>query len=148
MSGAFDFGPSTYLIDNSFFARITHPLIRPIWEQGVDRGRLVSCGPFVLEALYSARDADDAERLRLELLEGIAYVAPDEGAWRNACAAQVALAHVSERFHRRPPIEYLIAATAGQHGLGVLHYDRYYDHIANHAALDFESRWIAEPGSL
>jgi hypothetical protein len=30
----------------------------------------------------------------------------------------------------------------------VLHYDRDYDLIAEHSSLEFESRWIADPGSL
>jgi hypothetical protein len=58
------------------------------------------------------------------------------------------MAKVAAQFHRRPPVDFLIAALADQHGLGVLHYDRDYDLIAAHGGLRFESRWIAPPGSL
>jgi len=31
---------------------------------------------------------------------------------------------------------------------GVLHYDRDYDLIAEHTRLNFESVWVADPGTL
>jgi predicted nucleic acid-binding protein len=40
----------------------------------------------------------------------------------------------------------LIAAAAQEAGVGVLHYDRHYDRLAK--VLNFESVWIAPPGSL
>jgi predicted nucleic acid-binding protein len=40
----------------------------------------------------------------------------------------------------------LIAAAAQENGLGVLHYDRDYDRLAEVPV--FESRWIAPAGSL
>ena len=50
--------------------------------------------------------------------------------------------------HRRKPIDFLIAATAHQHGLGVLHYDRDYDHLVELTNLRFDSQWLASPGAL
>jgi predicted nucleic acid-binding protein len=40
----------------------------------------------------------------------------------------------------------LIAAAAQDVAIGVLHYDHHYDRLAE--VLNFESRWIAPPGSL
>jgi len=40
----------------------------------------------------------------------------------------------------------LIAAAAQDASVGVLHYDAHFDRLAE--VLDFESRWIAPPGSL
>jgi hypothetical protein len=42
----------------------------------------------------------------------------------------------------------MIAACAHLAGGGVLHYDRDYDLILEHTGLDFESVWLAEPGTL
>ncbi len=45
------------------------------------------------------------------------------------------------------PADFLTAAIVAQHELGVLHYDSDYDLIADHTSLEFESVWIAPPGS-
>ncbi len=136
-----------YLLDNSVFARADRPQVAARLERAAP-DQLVSCGPLVIEALYSARDRDALEFLHQRLTRSMPYVEADEQVWRLALGAQVELGRVNERFHRRPPIDYLIAATAHSNGLGVLHYDRDYDLIAEHSSLDFDSRWIAAPGSL
>jgi predicted nucleic acid-binding protein len=48
--------------------------------------------------------------------------------------------------HRMPFQDALIAASAAHRHLGVLHYDGHFDTLSE--VLDFESRWIAPPGSL
>jgi hypothetical protein len=83
-----------------------------------------------------------------ELTEGMPYVELDDSTWRLAFEAQRSMAAVAPQFHRRPFADYLVAATAHQRGLGVLHYDRDYDLLAEYAGLRFESRWVAAPGSL
>ena len=65
---------------------------------------------------------------------------------RRALDAQRALARVGH--HRLPPVDLLVAALADRHGLGVLHYDRDYDLLAENAGLRFESVWLAPAGSL
>jgi predicted nucleic acid-binding protein len=45
-----------------------------------------------------------------------------------------------------PVADLLIAATAQDSGLGVLHYDHHYDRLAE--VLTFETRWLAPPGTL
>ncbi len=101
-----------------------------------------------MEALYSARDYDELTDLLEELTTGLRYVDLDGSTWRLAFEAQRRMAAVAPQFHRRPFANYLIAAAAHQHGLAVLHYDRDYDLIRQHAGLRFESRWIAPPGNL
>jgi len=137
-----------YLLDNSAFARSEHPAVASSLRQAVAEGKLVACGPFVAEALYSARHETQLRELREELTEAMPSIEIDEGVWRLARNAQLALATVAPQFHRRPPTDYLIAAAAHAHRLGILHYDRDYDVIAKHGGLEFESRWIAEGGSL
>ncbi len=140
--------PKGYLVDTSVWARAGHPEVAKAWAQGLRRHELVSCGPLVMEVLYSARDADELSELLEELTEGMPYVDLDHSTWRLAFEAQRRMAAVAPQFHRRPFADYLIAATAHQRGLGVLHYDRDYDLLADHAGLSFESRWVAAPGSL
>ncbi|MDF2258119.1 hypothetical protein [Streptantibioticus ferralitis] len=45
-----------------------------------------------------------------------------------------------------PPVNLLVAVTALDHGLTLLHYDRDFETIAQHTEL--RTRWPAEPGSL
>ncbi len=141
-------GDGRYLLDSSVFARAPHPQLAELLAAATERDQLVSCAAMAIEALYSARDAHELELRHRQLTEGMPWVEIDDAVWRLAMAAQVELGGVTERFHRRPPIDFLIAAAAHHHGLGVLHYDRDYDLIAEHSSLAFESRWAAEPGSL
>jgi len=48
--------------------------------------------------------------------------------------------------HRVPLADALIAAAAQDAGVEVLHYDHHYDRLAQ--VLNFESVWIASPGTL
>lgn len=143
-----ELGDGRYLIDNSIYARAGHPSLSALFQRAARKRQLVVCGALAIEALYSARDGNEVERLHERLTVGMPWVEIDDAVWRLALATQVELGKVVERFHRRPPIDYLIAATAHHHELGVLHYDRDYDLVAEHSSLEFESRWVAEPGSL
>jgi len=143
-----ELGARHFLLDQSVNARSGHPRLVSVLARAVQRGQLVSCGPFIFEALYSARDADQLAAIHFELVHGMPHVDTNAETFVLAHRTQLELSRVSERSHRRPPIDYLIAATAHQHALGVLHYDRDYDLIAEHSSLEFESRWIADPGSL
>lgn len=64
-------------------------------------------------------------------------------------AAIGALRQLSGRaagYHRMKLPDALIAALAQEAGIGVLHYDHHYDRLAE--VLEFDSRWLAAPGSL
>jgi hypothetical protein len=65
-----------------------------------------------------------------------------------ALEAQAKLARHAAGFHRLPHQDYLVAAIAAAHELGVLHYDADFDRIAEHSSLAFESVWIASAGTL
>ncbi len=118
------------LIDNSAWARL--------WDERLERttaeevaaaiasGSLASSLPFVLEAGYSARDADEHSQLTERLLK-LPFFSIDGSIERRALKAQAQLAKAGH--HRMPPVDLLIAALADGHGLGVLHYDSDYDLI-------------------
>jgi hypothetical protein len=83
---------------------------------------------------------DELEALRpLELSEAVVGAALE---------AQAKLARHAAGFHRLPHQDYLVAAIAAAHELGVLHYDADFDRIAEHSSLAFESVWIASAGTL
>ncbi len=94
-SEAHSLGAGRYLVDNAVYARADHPRVAPIWIEGLRRDQLVSCGPFVAEALYSARDAAELADLAEELTEGMPYVDLGEPVWRLARNAQLEMARVS-----------------------------------------------------
>lgn len=104
-----------------------------------------TCLPFLLEAGYSAQTAEDhrINEARLKRLDRLPINGEVE---RLAERAQHELAKAGH--HRLSPIDLIIAACAAQAQGGVLHYDRDYDLILEHTSLDFESVWLAEPGTL
>lgn len=137
------------LIDNSAWSRLWDPrLERSAVEataDAIDSGKVGVCLPFVLEAGYSARGADDHSELIARLLE-LPFFSIDRSVERRATEAQGQLARAGH--HRLPPVDLLIAAIADRHGLGVLHYDSDYDLITEKTELRFESRWLVPRGSI
>ena len=111
----------------------------------IEEGRLATCLPFLLEAGYSARGAED-HRLIMSRLGHLPRLRIDPEVERAARMAQRELAGVGH--HRLSPNDLVIAACASRARGGVLHYDRDYDLIAEHTQLRFESVWVAEAGTL
>lgn len=136
-----------YVVDNSVYARAALPEVAPVWAAALRANQLISTGPLVIEALYSTRSRDLPLAYE-ELTEGLPFLLPDEETWRLAHIAQLAMGAVEPEFHRRPPIDYLTVALAAQHAVGVLHYDRDYDLLAEHSGLRFRSQWLRPRGSL
>jgi predicted nucleic acid-binding protein len=137
------------LLESSAWARLSHRSL-PDERAGeiadaLEGGDLVVCLPFLLEAGYFARDTRSHELLCRELL-ALPWAGIDAAVERRAVNIQRQLARSGH--HRLPPVDLLIAATAERHGLGVLHYDRDYDVIAARTDVEFESVWLAEPGTI
>jgi predicted nucleic acid-binding protein len=137
------------LIDTSAWSRLGHPSLPASRASDVadalERGNLIVCLPFLLEAGYSARDASDHARVQEEL-QALPWVAIDEEVERHALDAQGRLARTGH--HRISPADIIIGTLADQHGLGVLHYDSDFEHILERTSLRFESVWLAERGTL
>lgn len=111
----------------------------------IEEGRLATCLPFLLEAGFSAQGAGEHTE-GMERLDRFSHFPVDEAVERAARQAQCDLAEVGH--HRMPPTDLMIAACAHVAGGGVLHYDRDYDLVLQHTRLEFESVWLAEPGTL
>ncbi len=139
-----------WLLDNSAWSRSIQPEGLPPsaadkFADDLANGKFVACLPFCLEAQYSARDAQHFEWIR-QVLDRLRYFELSAEIEERAAACQSQL--VKTGHHRVPPADIVIAAIADVEGLGVIHYDAYYDLILRHSSLRFESRWLAPRGSI
>ncbi|HEU5062351.1 MAG TPA: PIN domain-containing protein [Solirubrobacterales bacterium] len=137
------------LIDHSAWSRLLADGVPKEREEVVldwiEEGRLATCLPFLLEAGYSAQGAADYREV-MARLGRLPHFPVDQAVERAALEAQSDLALIGH--HRLASTDLIIAACAHLAGGGVLHYDRDYDLIAEHTRLNFESVWLAEPGTI
>lgn len=93
-------------------------------------GQLYICPVGELEQLYSARSARHYDQLQAELHNAFEVVAAPPDILERALQLQRDLAHHHGMWHRTSIPDLLIAETALQHELGVLHVDGHFDRIA------------------
>jgi predicted nucleic acid-binding protein len=139
------------LLDMSAWARVLLDRLSPDdqtrFEAGVRAGAVLACEPFLLEALYSARDGGDYACLASRLA-ALPRATSGPATLRLALETQAELAQTPSVSHRVKPVDLLLAAVAHDNALGVLHYDHDYDTIAQHSGLRVRSVWIAARGTL
>jgi predicted nucleic acid-binding protein len=139
------------LLDNSAWARVVDGRLvephRKTFEAALTAGQLWTCPPSLLELRYSAIDGEEFDAVCDEL-DALPHAPLTAQAAARALTAQGELAAARGVSHRVKPVDLLIAAVAAEERLGVLHYDRDYDAIAEHTSLVFLSVWIAPRGSL
>lgn len=133
----------THVLDTSVLTRLAQPTVREAIEPRAERGELARAGVSDLEVGYSARSADEWDRLNqalrvFELLETTAEHV------RRARQVQRLLAEKHQRGRKVPDL--LIAAAAESKGLAVLHYDSDFDQIA--AVTGQECEWVVPGGSI
>lgn len=116
-----------WILDKSAAARSVDP---PIGAQLAElAGSLYVCPVGELEQLYSARSADDYEKLKTQLRQSFDVIDAPADVLERALALQLDLARHHGMWHRTPIPDLLIAETALNHGLGVVHVDRDYERI-------------------
>lgn len=104
------------------------------------------CSQLLLEFLYSARSADEYNRVAREL-RALPQVACGEAQFQRALEVQQTLANRSALHHRSVKIaDLVIAACAEAAGATVWHYDEDFDRIAEVTGQSCE--WVAPRGSL
>jgi predicted nucleic acid-binding protein len=135
------------VVDNSAFQRGGDEIVRADWLAALDEGHLYRSPILEFEVLYSARNAREHAELTEEL-EALRPLELSEAVVGAALEAQAKLARHAPGFHRLSHQDYLVAAIAAAHELGVLHYDADFDRIAEHSSLTFQSVWIAPAGTL
>jgi len=137
------------LLDNSAWSRLAHPSLpgsrTDEVADAVERGMVFASLPFLLEAGYSARNAQEHRDL-IEELMALPWATIDESVERRAIEAQSQLVRTGH--HRVPPVDVLLAAIAERHELGILHYDHDYDLLAARTDLRFRSVWLVKAGLL
>jgi len=117
-----------YLIDTSALARIILRQATEDWERRIGAGLVALCDLTEMELLYSARSAKD-RKLVQELLAQFTWCPMPEGIYRRARVVQEHLTAKGE--HRSAgPVDLLLAATAEESGLTLLHFDRDFETIA------------------
>lgn len=117
-----------WLLDKSAASRASAP---KIGEQLAElAGALFICPVGELELLYSARSAADYDRLAADLRDSLGVVEPPADVLQRALDLQRDLAHHHGVWHRTPIPDLLIAVTASDNGLGIVHVDRDFDRIS------------------
>ena len=117
-----------WLLDKSAAARSHVPSVRDGLRalQGV----LFVCPLGELEQLYSARSADDYDRLAADIRTAFLRAEPPADVFDRALVLQRDLAHHHGMWHRTSIADLLIAETALHNRLGVVHVDRDFGRIA------------------
>ena len=104
--------------------------------------QLAVCVVSSAELLYSARNADELARIRLDL-SSLAYLHMTAAAEQNLVNVMAALALHGQ--HRTPIPDLMLAAIAHAHSAVVLHYDSDYERIAEVTGQPHE--WILPRGA-
>lgn len=131
--------------DTSAIARAPHPAVCTKIAAAINAKQIVTCEIVTLELLRSARDSEQVEE-REASQSTVHHIPVTRSVQRAAIWALRELARKGHGYHRVPPPDVLIAAAAQEAGIGVLHYDRHYDRLAE--VLHFRSVWLAPAGSL
>ena len=139
------FGGGVFIADTSAWTRWRHPVVSDEWTRAYESQQIAASPIVAIELVYSARDAVAFDAVDSEL-SALRQIPITRATTKAALAALRELAHRRPLAHRIPLPDVLIAASAQDAGVGVLHYDRHYDRLAE--VMSFESRWIAPPGSL
>jgi predicted nucleic acid-binding protein len=139
------FGGGVFIADTSVWTRSRHPVLRDAWTAAHDQDAIAVCSIVVLELLYTARNLAELHAVSAEL-NALREIRVTVSVQRAAIGALHELATRGAGHQRVPAADVLIAAAAQEAGVGVLHYDRHFDRLAE--VLEFDSRWAAAPGTL
>jgi predicted nucleic acid-binding protein len=102
-----------YLADSSIWAwasKRSRPGITEKLTDGLERDEIATCVPVALEVMHRAETGKQYEELFDSLLGALRWLDLDERTSLRALVIQRALAGHSHGNHRRPAVEYLMAA--------------------------------------
>jgi hypothetical protein len=133
----------THLLATSVLTRLREPSVRAAIEPRAELGQLARAGISDLEIGFSARNADEWDRL-INALETFELVETTAEHVRRTKQVQRLLAAKHQRCRKLPDL--LVAAAAEASRLTVLHYDADFDLIA--AATGQSCEWIVPAGSV
>ncbi len=133
----------THLVDTSVLTRLRAPSVRAVLEPLAAAGRVARAGISDLEVGYSARTAAEWDALH-QAARIFSLIETDARHVQRARQVQRALASRSQLGRKVPDL--LIAATAEEAGLVVLHYDADFDRIS--AATGQPCEWVVPAGTI
>ncbi|HRN28977.1 MAG TPA: PIN domain nuclease [Terrimesophilobacter sp.] len=134
-----------YLIDTSALSRSMQASVASVSEPLIRSGKVATCPPLDFEALYSARNLHEYERVASLRRTRFEYLAVEDREWQRALEVQAALA-TRGRLRDVGMADLLIAAVAERHSLTLIHYDADFDTIADITGQD--TRWVVPRGSV
>jgi predicted nucleic acid-binding protein len=109
----------------------------------IERGEVRWCWPVRYELTVDARGSDGIAAVE-RTLDGLREVPLDRSVQRAVLTTMRELAADGSHGAHRFPLTDLTVAAAAQHAsIGILHFDRHLERLADH--LDTESHWIAKP---
>jgi predicted nucleic acid-binding protein len=119
----------TYLADTSAVWRVLRGQIGQPWPTYVARGLVAICPPVEAELMMSVRADRDFEPFFAVLKQTFGRTPTPDDPWRQVLAVQRDLTRIGH--HRGPsPMDILIALTAAEQRLTLLHADADFDSIA------------------
>jgi predicted nucleic acid-binding protein len=133
----------THLLDTSVLTRLREPSVRRAVEPRAERGELGRAGIGDLEIGFSARNAEEWDRL-MDAVKIFELVETSAAHMRRARQVQRLLAAKHQRGRKLPDL--LVAAAAEERGVIVLHYDADFDLIAYATGQPCE--WVVPAGSV
>lgn len=140
-----------YLADTSIWAWSQRPERTDIREKLADRyeaGEVVTCVPVILEAMHRPENGSQYGERFEQLFAPLERLPLDAVGVERALEVQRQLADVSNGNHRRPAIDFLIAASAEAAGEEVIlwSFDRDLKVICEHTGQPSESERSTGPG--
>jgi predicted nucleic acid-binding protein len=132
-----------YLVDTSVLKRLGRPGIRDVVQPLAVAGQLGRARICDLEVGYSARNADEWDRL-IGALDAFELVETTAAHLRRALQVQRLLAERSQRGRKIPDL--LVAAAAEELDVSVLHYDADFDLIS--LVTGQRCEWVVPQGSV
>jgi len=132
-----------YLADKSAWEQARYDKrAREYFHELRESRRIAACVVSTAELLYSARNADEMARMRLDLA-ALPYLPMTAVAEQHVADVMAALALRGQ--HRTPIPDLMLAAIASAHSAVVLHYDSDYERIA--AVSGQSNEWIIPRGT-
>jgi predicted nucleic acid-binding protein len=133
-----------FLADKSALARMPLAPVRARLAPLIEAREIATCAIVDLEVLFSARNREEHEKIRLRRRLAFESVPLTEAIFERAIEVQGELARTGK--HRVPIPDLIIAAAAESAHLTVLHYDADFDQIAQITGQSVD--WIVLRGSV
>ncbi len=133
----------THLVDTSVIFRLAEPSVRAVIDPLANGGRIGRAGITDLEVGYGARNSREWDQVADDL-SIFDLVETTRDHVQRARQVQRLLASKSRRSRKIPDL--LIAAAAEQAGLMLLHYDRYFEMIAD--VTGQQCGWVVPSGTI